>query len=85
MSDLRTYYTWYYVLCVCDNKQMHLRSSSWSGHNQGAASRSGHNQGAASWSGYSQGTIAEADEVGEQQLKRMQSGCISVWPCETSA
>jgi len=36
-----------------------------------------------SWSGYSQGTVAEADEVRQQQLKRMQSGCISVWPCET--
>jgi len=76
-SDLCTYYTRYYVLHVCDNKQMHPRSSSWSGHHQGAAS----------WSGYmySQGTLAEADEVGEQQLKRMQSECISVWPCETSA
>ena len=73
-NDLCTYYTQYYVLRVRDNKQMHFRSSSWSGHNQRTAS----------WNGYSQGIVAEADEVGEQQLKRTQSGHSSVWPCETS-
>jgi len=53
MHDLRTYYTRYDVLRVRDNKKMHPRSSSWSGHNQGAAS----------WSGYSQGAAAEEDTI----------------------
>jgi len=65
-SDARPFYLSYFVLHVRDNEQTHLRSNSWSGHNWGEASWS--------WSGRNRGTAAEADAVGEQQLKRSQWG-----------
>ena len=38
-----------------------------------------------SWSEHNPGAAAEADTIGDQQLKQMQLGCAMVWPHETSA
>ena len=51
---------------------------------------SGRTRGAEGWSTEApkqtlSGTTAKAYAFGEQQLKQMQPGCSSVWPCETSA
>jgi len=77
----------YFVLRACDNKWTHSSSSSWRGRSRGAAAEEDAEEdtveeqqlkrmqsGSSSWRGHSRGAAAEEDTVGEQQLKRTQSG-----------